>query len=281
MTLREAYTLGKDLLKKAGIADSESDAWLLLENACGCTRNDLYVRGGQLLTKEQEKWYLELLAKREKRIPVQQILGMTCFYGLDFIVTPDVLCPRQDTEILVEEALKKIRPGDRLLDVCTGSGCIILTLLHFAEECTGTALDLSENALQVARRNAENLGIACSFVHSDLFEKIEGMYDVIVSNPPYIATKEIETLEPEVRDFEPRMALDGMEDGLFFYRKIIRESGKYLNPGGWLLFETGYDQGAAVSELMRDAGYDSVRVVRDLAGLERVVLGKKQEETNV
>lgn len=277
MTLREAFALGKDLLKNK-IEEYETDAWLLLEGACGCTRNDLYLRGNDPLSEEQETLYKEYLKKRSRRIPVQHILGVQCFCGLDFIVTPDVLCPRQDTEILIEEAIKRIRPGSSILDMCTGSGCIILTLLHFVKDCKGTAADLSEKALAVAVQNAKKLEKECTFIHSDLFENIEGRYDVIVSNPPYIATKEIEALEPEVRDMEPRMALDGMEDGLFFYRKIVSASVQYLNPEGWLMFEIGYDQGEQVSEMMKSAGYVDVKVVGDLAGLDRVVIGKLLQE---
>ena len=277
MTLREAFALGRDLLKNE-IEEYETDAWLLLEGACGCTRNDLYLRGNDPLSEEQETLYKEYLEKRSRRIPVQHILGVQCFCGLDFIVTPDVLCPRQDTEILIEEAIKRIRPGSSILDMCTGSGCIILTLLHFVKDCKGTAADLSEKALAVAVQNAKKLEKECTFIHSDLFENIEGRYDVIVSNPPYIATKEIEALEPEVRDMEPRMALDGMEDGLFFYRKIVSASVQYLNPEGWLMFEIGYDQGAQVSEMMKSAGYVDVKVVGDLAGLDRVVIGKLLQE---
>ena len=169
MTLREAYALGKDLLNKSEIEEYETDAWLLLENACSCTRNDLYLRGDVQISESQEALYKEYLEKRSSRIQVQHILGVQCFCGLDFIVTPDVLCPRLDTEVLIEEALKRIRPGSRILDMCTGSGCIILTLLHFVKDCTGTAADLSEKALAVAQRNAEKLEKECTFVHSDLF----------------------------------------------------------------------------------------------------------------
>ena len=274
MTLREALALGKDLLQNANIEEYETDAWLLLEDAAECTRNDLFLRGKEPLAESQEALYKEYLEKRSRRIPVQHILGVQCFCGLDFIVTPDVLCPRMDTEVLIEEAIKRIKPGSSILDMCTGSGCIILTLLHFVKDCTGTAADLSEKALTVAKRNAEKLEKKCTFVHSDLFENIEGKYDVIISNPPYIATKEIEALEPEVRDMEPRMALDGMEDGLFFYRKIVSASVDHLNPEGWLMFEIGYDQGKAVSEMMKSAGYAEVKVIKDLAGLDRVVIGK-------
>lgn len=278
MTLREAFALGKDLLKKANIEEYETDAWLLLEAAAKCTRNDLYLRGEETLTEEQEGLYKEYVEKRSERIPVQHILGVQCFCGLDFMVTPDVLCPRMDTEVLIEEALKHIRPGSRILDMCTGSGCIILTLLHFTKDCTGTAADLSKKALAVAMQNAEKLGEECTFIQSDLFENIKGRFDVIISNPPYIATKEIETLEPEVRIYEPMMALDGKEDGLFFYRKIVSESVDYLNPEGWLMFEIGYDQGEQVSEMMKSAGYCEVQVRKDLAGLDRVVIGKLMQE---
>lgn len=274
MTLREALTLGKDLLQKANIEEYETDAWLLLESACDCTRNDLYLRGDKPLTEGQETLYKEYLGKRAKRIPVQHILGVQCFCGLDFIVTPDVLCPRLDTEVLIEEALKHIKPGSSILDMCTGSGCIILSLLHYTKDCTGTAADLSRKALAVAMQNAEKLEKECTFIHSDLFENIEGRYDVIVSNPPYIATKEIEALSPEVRVHEPMMALDGMEDGLFFYRKIVSASMDYLNPEGWLMFEIGYNQGEQLSEMMKSAGYCDVKVIKDLAGLDRVVIGR-------
>ncbi len=278
MTLREALALGKDLLKKFEIEEYETDAWLLLEAATKCTRNHLFLRGNEPLMEEQEIQYKEYLEKRSNRIPVQHILGVQCFCGLDFIVTPDVLCPRLDTEVLIEEALKHIRPGSSILDMCTGSGCIILTLLHFVKDCRGTAADLSEKALVVAKQNAKKLEKECTFIHSDLFENIEGRYDVIVSNPPYIATKEIDALEPEVRIHEPMMALDGMEDGLFFYRKIVSESVNYLNPEGWLMFEIGYDQGEAVSKMMESAGYCEVKVIKDLAGLDRVVIGKLMQE---
>ena len=278
MTLREAFTLGKDLLQKVNIEEFETDAWLLLEGATQCTRTELFLRGNEPLTKEQELLYKEYLTKRSRRVPVQQILGVQCFCGLDFMVTPDVLCPRMDTEVLIEEALKRIKPGSSILDMCTGSGCIILTLLHFIKDCSGTAVDLSEKALNIAKKNAEKLEKECTFIHSDLFEHIEGRYDVIISNPPYIATKEIEALEPEVREHEPMMALDGKEDGLYFYRKIVSASVDYLNPEGWLMFEIGYDQGEALREMMKSAGYSQIQVIKDLAGLDRVVIGKLMQE---
>ena len=278
MILREAFALGKDLFKTSEIEEYETDAWLLLEAAAGCTRTDLYVRPDTLLTEEQETLYREYLEKRKSRIPLQHILGVQCFCGLDFIVTPDVLCPRLDTEVLIEEALKRIKPGSHILDMCTGSGCIVLSLLHLTKDCIGTGVDLSEKALEVAKQNAKKLEKECTFIHSDLFEHIEGRYDVIISNPPYIATKEIEGLSPEVRIHEPMMALDGKEDGLFFYRKIVSASVDYLKPEGWLMFEIGHDQGEALKEMMKAAGYCEVKVIKDLAGLDRVVVGKLSQE---
>lgn len=280
MTLREALLYGKDFLQKSEIEEYETDAWLLLEGACGCTRNDYYMRGETPLTEEEETLFLDGLKKRSKRIPVQHILGTQEFMGLTFRVTPDVLIPRQDTETLVEEVLKVVKPGNRILDLCTGSGCILLSVLHYAKECAGTGADLSEAALCVAEENARALGIDAAFVHTNLFEKIEGRYDVIVSNPPYIATEEIETLMPEVRKMEPRMALDGGADGLVFYRKIVAASKNYLNPGGRLLFEIGCSQGRDVAEMMNAAGFGEIQVKKDLAGLDRVVSGK-MEERNV
>lgn len=275
MTLREALTLGKNLLKTAEIEEYETDAWLLLEGVCGCTRNDLFMRPEMEVTGEQEERIQEFLKKRISRIPLQQILGVQYFCGLPFRVTEDVLCPRQDTEVLVEEALKRLWPGAKILDLCTGSGCILLSLLHLMKGCQGTGSDLSGKALEVAGFNAKNLGIDCELIQGDLFEPIEERFDMIVSNPPYIATKEIEDLMPEVRDHEPRMALDGMEDGLYFYRKIIAGALYYLKDGGWLMFEIGYDQGEAVSSMMKAEGFHQVQVIKDLAGLDRVVAGKR------
>ena len=275
MTLREADALGKNLLKTAEIEEYETDAWLLLEAVLGCTRNDLFMRPEMELSKEQEEKLQEFLEKRISRIPLQQILGVQYFCGLPFRVTEDVLCPRQDTEVLVEEAMKRIRPGARILDLCTGSGCILLSLLYLTKGCQGTGSDLSGKALEVAGDNAKNLGIDCELIRGDLFENIKERFDMIVSNPPYIATKEIATLMPEVRDHEPRMALDGMEDGLYFYRKIIGSASDYLKDDGWLIFEIGYDQGEAVSTMMKREGFDQVQVIKDLAGLDRVVAGKR------
>ena len=237
------------------------------------------------MTEDETKVYFDLISKRMKHIPLQHLTGEQDFMGLTFTVNEHVLIPRQDTECLVEIVLKHLHDGMRILDMCTGSGCIVISLLHYSNDCQGVGVDLSEEALKVPTHNASvlgNNGIAdkmdVTFVQSNLFEKVDGKFDIIVSNPPYIKTEVIDTLMPEVKDFEPMMALDGTEDGLYFYRKIILDAKKHLNRGGQLFFEIGYDQGKEVSDLMCEAGYVNVEVAKDLAGLDRVVYGTFLEE---
>ncbi len=287
MTYRELYEKGQDALKLAGIEEAALDARLLLEHVCGTNRNDLLVHGERSITQEQEEKYLQMIGKRQNRIPLQHLTGEQDFMGLTFKVNEHVLIPRQDTEILVEEVLRKLHDGMRILDMCTGSGCILISLLHYSNGCKGVGADISENALVVARENGarilgdEKIGQSggddekncVTFVHSDLFEHITGKYDVIVSNPPYIRSDVIPTLMPEVKDHEPMQALDGTEDGLHFYRLIIEQSKEYLVRGGELYFEIGHDQAAEVRELMQMAGFVEITVVKDYAGLDRVVHG--------
>ena len=278
MTYRECYEQGCRTLQAAGIEEAALDARLLLEAVCGTDRNDLLVHGEQQVAPEAEEKYLNWIRQRAEHIPLQQLTGEQGFMGLTFNVNEHVLIPRQDTEILVEEVLKELHDGMRVLDMCTGSGCILLSLLHYSNDCEGLGVDLSAEALEVAGRNVLKVltpekAEHAHFLQSDLFEKVEGKFEIIVSNPPYIASAEVEKLMPEVRDHEPRMALDGTEDGLYFYRRIIEEAGKHLVSSGMLFFEIGYDQGQAVSELMRTEGYCEVQVVQDYAGLDRVVLG--------
>lgn len=278
MTYRECYEQGCRTLQAAGIEEAALDARLLLEAVCGTDRNDLLVHGEQPLAPEAEEKYLNWIRQRAEHIPLQQLTGEQGFMGLTFSVNEHVLIPRQDTEILVEEVLKELHDGMRVLDMCTGSGCILLSLLHYSNDCEGLGVDLSAEALEVAGRNVLKVltpekAEHAHFLQSDLFEKVEGKFEIIVSNPPYIASAEVEKLMPEVRDHEPRMALDGTEDGLYFYRRIIEEAGKHLVSSGMLFFEIGYDQGQAVSELMRTEGYCDVQVVQDYAGLDRVVFG--------
>lgn len=288
MTYRELYEKGKSALATAGIDEAELDARLLLEFVCGTDRNTLLVHGDRDVTPQEEADYIMLLHKRESRYPLQQLTGVQNFMGLDFCVNEHVLIPRQDTEILVEEVLQNLHDGMHILDMCTGSGCILISLLHYSNNCTGVGADISAEALEVAKQNAARLlegeiriipdmdGVhEIELIKSDLFENISGQFDIIVSNPPYIQTSVIDTLMPEVRDHEPRLALDGSEDGLLFYRKIVQESVIYLKQGGMLFFEIGYDQGEAVSQLMEQSGFLEVRVIKDYGGLDRVVYGTR------
>lgn len=278
MTYRESYEAGRRTLAEAGIEEAELDARLLLEYVCGTDRNTLLVHGDRELDEAQQTAFYNLIEKRAERIPLQHLTGTQNFMGLEFEVNEQVLIPRQDTEILVEEALKELHDGMRVLDMCTGSGCILISLLSYSNDCSGVGVDLSGEALQVAERNVRQLlekekADRVALVQSDLFERVEGQFDMLVSNPPYIRTKELETLMPEVREHEPEMALDGTEDGIYFYKKILEGSRNHLKKGGMLLFEIGCDQAVEVSGLMRKAGYGEVRVIKDYAGHDRVVAG--------
>ncbi len=281
MEYRALYEYGVNRLSESGTGEAALDARLLLEEVCGTSRSDLLAHGDEPVKEEHRRRYLEWIEKRAGRIPLQHILGYQEFMGLRFRVNGDVLIPRQDTETLVEEVLRKLHDGMRILDLCTGSGCILLSLLRYSNHCQGTGSDLSEKALEVARGNARSLGLEAEFVHSDLFERITGKFEIIVSNPPYIPSGEISGLMEEVRDHDPRMALDGGEDGLSFYKKIISQAKGWLCPGGELFFEIGSDQGEAVSSLMKQARYRQVKVSQDLAGLDRVVCGVYGGENSV
>ena len=327
MTYSEVYCDGREKLEESGVPEAALDARLLLEHVCGTSRNDLLVHGDAPVTEENYLTYEALINRRSQRIPLQQLTGVQYFMGLEFLVNEHVLIPRQDTEVLVEEALKNLHDGMRVLDLCTGSGCILISLLRYSNGCQGVGTDISREALTAAEENAcrllggeefsdrkaflymegfsdgedlliggdlsdrEDLSDAegfsvgedlsdgdastasLRFIESDLFETVEGTFDMIVSNPPYIPSSVVETLMPEVRDHEPRLALDGSEDGLMFYRRITQECGKYLTRGGMLFFEIGHDQAEAVSALMEKAGFLEIQVIKDYAGMDRVVFG--------
>lgn len=282
----QVYKWGEEQLESAEIAEAKLDARLLLEYVCGTDRNTLLIHGDREVSEEEYKSYVNYIAKRKKHVPLQYITGVQEFMGLEFAVNENVLIPRQDTEILVEEVMRHLHDGMRILDMCTGSGCILLSLLYYSNDCTGIGTDISQDALSVARENADKLKklkneLNVDFIWSNLFEQFEkngedwymGPFEIIVSNPPYIKSDVIGTLMPEVREYEPHSALDGKEDGLFFYRKIIERAGAYLTGGGELFFEIGYDQGADVKKMMEEAGYAEVEVVKDFAGLDRVIHG--------
>ena len=318
---RDVYEEGMALL--AGLEDAALDARLLLEHFCGIDTNRLLAEPGMPVSDDLRSAFLKGIERRAAREPLAYIVGEQSFMGLPFIVSEDVLIPEQDTENLVEEALRLIDDGSRILDLCTGSGCILLSLLHYTNGCIGVGTDLSEKALEIARRNASAHGLSDQTVwlQGDLFDaldplnkknnddkdnkrenyKIEdnkreenrddqaeksteseksesgfpGMsytsgYDMIISNPPYIPTSVIDTLQPEVRCAQPRMALDGGGDGLDFYRRIIREAPAHLVVGGRLLLEIGYDQAEAVSDLLREAGYYGIEILKDYGGNDRI-----------
>lgn len=275
MTLREAYEYGQEQLKKAQIEDAAVDAWYLLEYVTGTTRAKYFLDMNKEITSEEEKKFCQYISTRATHIPLQHITGVQEFMGLEFRVNEHVLVPRQDTEVLVESVLQMLQPKMEILDMCTGSGCILISLLKLGENLNarGTGVDISEEALKIARENAGILKADAEFLQSDLFEKVEGQFDVIVSNPPYIRTAVIEELKEEVKFHDPFLALDGKEDGLYFYRRIVTESANYLKRGGRLYFEIGHDQGEDVSRLMKESGFAEVTVKKDLAGLDRVVFG--------
>lgn len=278
LTYYEVYREGAARLGEADIEEAELDARLLLEFVCGTDRNTLLVHGERDVSEEEYGRYCGLIERRAAHVPLQHLTGEQDFMGLTFLVNKDVLVPRQDTEVLVEEAMKHLHDGMRILDLCTGSGCILLSLLHYSNDCEGVGVDLSARALSVAGKNYEiqrtqRPDMKARFLEGNLFEGLEDRFDMIVSNPPYIKTDVIDTLMPEVREYEPVMALDGGTDGLVFYRRIAGDAGAYLNGGGMLFFEIGCEQAADVCKIMEAAGFREVEVVKDFAGLDRVVYG--------
>lgn len=293
MTLQQLLVQETQQLNNAGVPNGELDArYLLLEAFHMSLASFLAGRGQEIASipdgEGKAARFREMTERRARRIPLQQVLGVQEFMGLEFYVNEHVLTPRQDTETLVELVLAEQRekaerqeqekaPGLRLLDLCTGSGCIALSLVVMGKYSYVSALDLSAEALRVARRNADRLLAAYegqfNLFESDMFSAVpEGeLYDVLVSNPPYIPSAVIESLEPEVRDHEPRMALDGTEDGLKFYRILAEEGKMHLEHGGAIYLEIGWDQSEAVSQLLEENGFTDIRTVKDMAGLDRVV----------
>ena len=278
--LRALVREAAEKLFEAGIEEAHLDARLLLEYAAGITVQDYMMDPFQVLPEEKVRAYHEAVEKRAARIPLQHITGQQEFMGYPFRVNEHVLIPRQDTETLVECALEKLEPEMEVLDLCTGSGCIAASLYLigkkqgkvFPDRCFDAA-DISAEALDTARENCRALGAQVRLIHSDLFERIEGSYDMIVSNPPYIRRGVIEGLQEEVRLHDPYIALDGHEDGLYFYRRIADEAGRHLKRGGWVFLEVGHDQSKDVSRLLAEAGFTCIQGKKDLTGLDRVVMG--------
>lgn len=274
MTLQEILLKGKELLLEASIENGDLDAWFLLEHILKIDRAHYYLYQKNEIDKKQEEDYLRLIKSRARHIPLQYLTGVQEFMGLTFHVNPSVLIPRQDTEVLVEEVLKKVKDGMSVLDMCTGSGCILISILHSKKKARGVGADISAQALKAAKNNAGLNHVEAEFIESNIFSHITEKFDVIVSNPPYIPSGEIPGLMEEVRDHEPIQALDGFDDGLYFYRQIIKESKHYLKSEGWLFFEVGYDQGKEVAAILEAGDYKEVQIIKDLSGLDRVVFGR-------
>ena len=287
-TNRELLKEGSMQLRAAGITEADTDAWLLFSACMGLNRTEYLMRSDAVVPDDKAEEYFGKLKRRAGREPVQYIEETAPFMGFDFYVNENVLIPRMDTEILVSEAIKRARimfsqrqhdVNFRILDMCTGSGCIAQStyLLLKNEGCTVEvdAVDISEKALEVAGINASRLGAQVKLIRGNLFENVDNKYSMILSNPPYIRTDVIADLEPEVREHEPMLALDGTADGLYFYREITDKAWEYLENNGILMYEIGYDQALEVSDMLRQKGYTDIAVIKDFAGLDRVVAAKR------
>lgn len=272
-TLKIALSLGVNTLEEANIVEAKLDAWYLLEYYFHVTRADYLIDSNREIKTLQLEEYSELINKRARNTPLQYVTGEQEFMGLKFMVSPDVLIPRQDTEVLVEEVMR-IADTKEVLDLCTGSSCIITSLAKLCRLKRAVGTDISKAALEIAKNNIKNLQVDVTLLQGDLFEPVTGTFDIIVSNPPYIPTSEIEQLMTEVKDHEPFIALDGKEDGLFFYRRILKIARDYLNPNGKIFFEIGYDQGPRLINLFEEFGYKDLCIIKDLAGLDRVACGR-------
>lgn len=298
MILKDVLLKGIEILKNAANETPALEAGVML---CFILKQDktfLYTHDDYTLSCEDKEFFFQLIYKRAKGIPLQYLVGHQEFMSLTFTVTPDVLIPRQDTEILVETVIKyftrtqsekltksplelpyynyPIANGNsvHILDMGTGSGCISVSLAHYIKESCITAVDYSTDALGIACLNALNNGVfdQITFLQSNLFEEVDDYFDAIVSNPPYIKTTEIEALMTEVKDYEPLEALDGGSDGLNFYREIVKKAPKFLKLGGLLAFEVGFDQAVDVSKMM-EKDFHHIEVIKDLAGIDRVIMG--------
>ena len=280
MRAEAALRLAVPQLAAAGVEDAGRDARVLLAHALGIAADRLTLHLPDEMTEPQARAYEEALRAREARQPVAQITGRRLFWGLSFRVTRDTLDPRPDTEALVAEALSQ--PFLKMLDLGTGTGCILLSCLKGMPMARGVGVDISEAALAVAAENSRDLGLEARarFLQSDWFARVPGAFDLIVSNPPYIAAEEMPALAPEVRDWEPHLALSPGGDGLDAYREIARGAGARLMPGGRLLVEIGPTQGAAVSGLFAAAGLEGIRVLPDMDGRDRVVCAVKPGATD-
>ena len=269
---------GAKMLTQAGIDEAELDARYILEYITGLNSAQYFIHSEDIIKKNKAEEFFRLIERRSKRIPLSYVIGTRDFFGLTFKIDENVLIPEQETELLVEEVIKHSE-GKSVLDMCTGSGCIAISIALFGKPSKVAASDISEKALKVARENAKSLKAGeISFIQGDMFENVTDKFDIIVSNPPYIETGEIDELMPEVRDYIPRLALDGDIDGLKFYRIISKEAVKKLNKNGRIFYEIGYNQSRAVASILLENGFTDVKIMKDYSGLDRIVMAKLDEK---
>lgn len=269
-TLEDTYKEGEEILRINHIEDAKIDAWYLLEYVFHINKVEYYMNSKKVINSDSYDKYINYINTRAKHIPLQHIIGVSEFMGMEFVVSSDVLIPRQDTECLVTEVMKYAN-NKSVLDMCTGSGCIIISLDKLCNLTSALGVDISDKALNIAKENNKRLNAKVELIQSDLFDKIDRRFDIIVSNPPYIKSDIIKDLMPEVKDYEPLTALDGMEDGLYFYREIIQVAKNYLTDNGMIFFEIGHDQGSEVKDLLEKSDFHSIYIIKDLSGLDRVV----------
>jgi len=285
MKIRELLLEGENVLKKAEKLSARNDALLLLSFLLNMDRGKMFLAFENESPESLIERYREVIQQRASGVPLQHITGIAEFMGLAFKVTPEVLIPRSETELLVEEALKLIGPHMNVLELCTGSGCIALSILKLYNSVSVTAVDISEGAIYVAKENAKKLGISIGkesgkidFAQGDLFEPVEGTYDLIIVNPPYIKSGDISELMKEVREHDPVIALDGGPDGLYFYRRVFYEAKDYMNDEGYLLLEIGQDQAKEVLALAEES-YENIKVMKDYSNMDRIVQMQKKPKS--
>ncbi len=275
--VKELIAEATKLLKQNNISDADIDSWLLAEHILGCTRQKYFMNPSLKVNDDLAEAYQRAVLKRADHTPLQHITGTQCFMDYTFKVNEDVLIPRPETELLVDRIVRFV--GNKkvsVLDMCTGSGCIAISIDKMCDGAKVDAVDISEKAVDVAKENNAKNNADVHFIHSDLFENVKNTYDIIVSNPPYIPSADIDELMEEVKNHEPTIALDGKKDGLLFYKKICSQANDYLNENGKIYFEIGYDQGGAVKELLKENHFKNIQVLKDLSGLDRMVIAGKE-----
>lgn len=267
-------------LAAAGVEGAPRDVRLLLAHAMGVEPVDVILRETDAIDPVTLASFEQFISRRKKGEPVSRIRGWREFYGRRFTLSPAVLDPRPETELLVEQGLKRLPPGGRVLDLGTGSGCILVSVLAEREDASGVGVDLSADAVVIARANAEALGAAAraSIIHQSYADALDGWFDLVLSNPPYISRTEVETLESDVRNHDPAMALSPGDDALEAYRTILGAMPRWLKPGGWIGVEVGMGQAGDVAALMAAAGLEEVVSFEDLAGIARAVFGRRRSE---